>query len=103
MAATRRTLLNRIMQIEQEIRNITTNTNYLQILRNIKIMKTLTTGTRNIDIAPPDDMNKTITIRRRSQEARDIAETYTQNLQKYTDRLQQLRDEKATLQKQLFK
>jgi hemerythrin superfamily protein len=103
MVPTRRTSLNRIMQIEQEIKNIKTNTQYQQILNNIKIMDTLSRGSRNIDVASPDDMDKTITVRRRSQEARDIAETYTQNLQKYSNRLQKLRDEKAVLQKQLFK
>jgi hemerythrin superfamily protein len=103
MSSTRRTNLNRIMQIEQEIKNITTNTKYQQIRNNMNIMDNLTAGSRNIDVASPDDMDKTITVRRRSQEAKDVAETYTHNLQKYSDRLQQLRDEKAGLEKQLFK
>ena len=103
MSSTRRTNLNRIMQIEQEIKNITTNTKYQQILKNMDIMDNLTIGSRNIDVASPDDMDKTITVRRRSQEAKDVAETYTQSLQKYSDRLQKLRDEKAALEKQLFK
>ena len=102
MSSTRRTNLNRIMQIEQEIKNITTNTKYQQIRNNINIMDNLTTGSRNIDVASPDDMDMTITVRRRSQEAKDVAETYTKNLQKYSDRLQKLRDEKAALEKQLF-
>ena len=103
MSSTRRTSLNRIMQIEQEIKNITTNTKYQQIRNNMDIMDSLTTGSRNIDVASPDNMDKTITVRRRSQEAKDVAETYTHNLQKYSDRLQKLRDEKAALQKELFK
>jgi len=103
MSSTRRTNLNRIMQIEQEIKNITTNTKYQQIRNNVDIMDNLTTGSRNIDVASPDDMDRTITVRRRSQEAKDVAETYTQNLQKYSDRLQKLRDEKAALEKQLFR
>jgi len=103
MSSTRRTNLNRIMQIEQEIKNITTNTKYQQIRNNADIMDNLTTGSRNIDVASPEDMDKTITVRRRSQEAKDVAETYTKNLQKYSDRLQKLRDEKADLEKQLFR
>jgi len=102
MSSTRRTNLNRIMQIEQEIKNITTNTKYQQILKNIKIMDTLTVGSRNIDVGSPEDMDRTITVRRRSQEAKDVAETYTLNLQKYSIRLQNLRNEKAALEKQLF-
>lgn len=102
MTPTRRTNLNRIMQIEQEIKNIKTDTKYRQILKNIKIMDRLTVGSRNINVASPDDMDKTITVRRRSQEAKDVIKTYKLNLQKFSSRLLKLRNEKATLEKQLF-
>ena len=102
MSPTRRTNLNRIMQIEQEIKNIKTNTKYRQILRNMKIMVDKTVGRRNINVGSPDDMNKIITVRRRSQEAKDVEKTYKLNLQKYSSRLQTLRTEKANLEKQLF-
>ena len=102
MSSTRRTNLNRIMQIENEIKSIKTDTNYRQILRNIKIMDHLTVGSRNIDVASPDDMDKTITVRRRSQEAKDVVKTYTLNLQKFSSCLQTLRNEKASLEKKLF-
>ena len=102
MSPTRRTNLNRIMQIEQEIKTIKTNTKYRQILRNMKIMDHLTVGSKNIDVASPDNMDKTITVRRRSQEAKDVKKTYELNLQKFSYRLQTLRTEKASLEKQLF-
>ena len=102
MTPTRRTNLNRIMQIEQEIYDIKTDTKYRQILRNIKIMDRLTAGSRDIDVASPDDMDKTITVRRRSQEAKDVVKTYELNLQKFSSQLQTLRNEKASLEKQLF-
>lgn len=102
MGSSRRTNLNRIMQIEQEIKNIKTDNKYRQILRNIKIMDRLTVGSRNIDVASPDDMDKTITVRRRSQEAKNVVKTYTLNLQKFSSRLQTLRNEKASLEKKLF-
>ena len=102
MSSTRRTDLNRIMQIEQEIKTIKTDNKYRQILRNMKIMNRLTAGSRNIDVASPDDMDKTITVRRRSQEAKDVVKTYKLNLQKFSSCLQTLRNEKATLEKQLF-
>jgi hypothetical protein len=103
MTSSRRTNLNRIMQIEQEIKKIRTDTRYRQILRNINIMDHLTVGSRNIDVASPDDMDKTITVRRRSQEAKDVVKNYTLKLQKFSTRLQTLRNEKATLEKQLFR
>ena len=103
MSSTRRTNLNRIMQIEQEIKKIRTDTRYRQILNNINIMNHLTRGSRNIDVASPDDMNRTITVRRRSKEAKDVVKSYKLNLQKFSSRLQTLRNEKATLEKQLFR
>jgi len=102
MSSSRRTNLNRIMQIEQEIKTIKTDNKYRQILRNIKIMDRLTVGSRNIDVASPDDMDKTITVRRRSQEAKNVVKTYTLNLQKFSSHLQTLRNEKASLEKKLF-
>jgi hypothetical protein len=103
MTSSRRTNLNRIMQIEQEIKKIRTDTRYRQILRNINIMDHLTVGSRNIDVASPDDMDRTITVRRRSKEAKDVVKSYKLNLQKFSSRLQTLRNEKATLEKQLFR
>ena len=91
------------MQIEQEIKKIRTDTKYRQILRNINIMDHLTVGSRNIDVASPDDMDRTITVRRRSKEAKDVVKSYKLNLQKFSSRLQTLRNEKATLEKQLFR
>ena len=91
------------MQIEQEIKKIRTDTRYRQILRNINIMDHLTVGSRNIDVASPDDMDRTITVRRRSKEAKDVVKSYKLSLQKFSSRLQTLRNEKATLEKQLFR
>ena len=103
MSSTRRTNLNRIMQIENEIKNINANKEYRQILRNMDLMDHLTVGSRNIDVGSPDDMDKIITVRRRSQEAKDVVKSYELNLQKFSSHIQTLRNEKADLEKQLFK
>ena len=91
------------MQIEKEIKNINTDKEYRQILRNMKIMDHLTVGSRNIDIESPDDMDTIITVRRRSQEAKEVAESYELKLQKFSSRIQELKNEKAGLEKQLFR
>lgn len=103
MSSSRRTNLNRIMQIEKEIKNINTDKEYQQILRNMKIMDPLTVGSRNIDVGSPDDMDKIITVRRRSQEAKEVVESYELKLQKFSSRIQKLRNEKVSLEKQLFR
>jgi hypothetical protein len=103
MSSSRRTNLNRIMQIEKEIKNINTNKEYQQILRNMKIMDHLTVGSRNIDVESPDDMEKIITVRRRSEEAKEVVKSYELKLQKFSSRIQELRFEKVSLEKQLFR
>jgi hypothetical protein len=103
MSSSRRTNLNRIMQIEKEIKNINTNKEYQQILRNMKIMDHLTVGSRNIDVESPDDMEKIITVRRRSEEAKEVVKSYELKLQKFSSRIQELRNEKVSLEKQLFR
>jgi len=103
MSSSRRTNLHRIMQIENEIKNIKTNNKYQQILRNMNIMDHLTVGSRNIDVGSPDDMDKIITVRRRSEEAKDVVKSYKLNLQKYSSHIQTLINEKASLEKQLFR
>jgi len=103
MSSSRRTNLNRIMQIERELGRINTDKEYLQILSNMEIMDNLTAGSRDITIGSPDDMDRTITVRRRSEEAKDVAKSFELKLQKYSSRIQNLRDEKASLEKQMFR
>jgi predicted nucleic acid-binding Zn-ribbon protein len=103
MSSSRRTNLNRIMQIEKEIKNISTDKEYQQLLRNMKIMDPMTVGSRNVAVGSPDDMDKIITVRRRSQEAKEVAESYELKLQKFSSRIQELRNEKVSLEKQLFR
>jgi len=103
MNSSRRSNLNRIIQIEKEIKNINADKEYRQILRNMKIMDHLTVGSRNIDVGSPEDMDKIITVRRRSQEAKEVAESYELKLLKFSSRIQELKNEKAGLEKQLFR
>jgi len=103
VSSSRRTNLNRIMQIEKEIKNINTNKEYQQILRNMEIMDNLTVGSRNIDIGSPDDMDKIITVRRRSEDAKEVEKSYKLKLQKFSSRIHELRNEKVSLEKQLFR
>ena len=103
MSSSRRSNLYRIIQIEKEIKNINADKEYRQILRNMKIMDHLIVGSRNIDVGSPEDMDKIITVRRRSQEAKEVAESYELKLLKFSSRIQELKNEKADLEKQLFR
>jgi hypothetical protein len=103
MDSSRRTSLNRIIEIEKEIKDISLNKEYRQILRNIEIIGTLTVGSRNIDIGAPDDMDKIITVRKHSEDADEIATYYQLKLQEFSSRIQKLKKEKDGLEKQLFR
>jgi len=91
------------MQIEKEIKTFNTNKEYQQILRNMNIMDDLTVGRKNIDVGSPDNMDKIITVRRHSEEAKEIEKSYKLKLQKFTSHIQKLKNEKVSLEKQLFK
>jgi hypothetical protein len=103
MDSSRRTSLNRIIEIEKEIKDISLNKEYRQILRNIEIIGTLTVGSRNIDIGSPDDMDRIITVRKHSEDADEIETSYQLKLQAFSSRIQKLKKEKDGLEKQLFR
>jgi hypothetical protein len=103
MSSSRRTSLNRIMQIERELKRIKTDKEYLQILNNMEIMENLTAGSREITVGSPNDMDSTITVRRRSEEAKEIVKSYELKLRRFSSRIKDLSNEKASLEKQMFR
>jgi hypothetical protein len=102
MSATRRTILNRIIQIEAEVKVIRSDIDYRRIKRNLDILDTPSFGSRNISVRSPDDMSKTITVRKKSAQQKEIKDAYTTRLREYTTRLDKLFREKKSLEKQLF-
>jgi vacuolar-type H+-ATPase subunit E/Vma4 len=102
MSASRRTILNRIMQIEEELKDINTDSDYRRIKRNLDILDASRTGSRNISVKSPEDMSKTIVVRRHSVDQAKVKDEYKVKLREYTSRLDELFKEKRGLEKQLF-
>ena len=102
MSPTRRTILNRIMQIEEELKDINTDTDYRRIKRNLDILDSSRTGSRNIRVGSPADMTKTIVVRKHSTDQEKVKDAYRVKLREYTSRLDELFKEKRGLEKRLF-
>ncbi|MFH2110479.1 MAG: hypothetical protein ABIJ47_04365 [Candidatus Bathyarchaeota archaeon] len=102
MSPTRRTILNRIMQIEEELKDINTDTEYRRIKRNLDILDSSRTGSRNIRVRSPTDMTKTIVVRKHSEDQEKVKDAYRVKLREYTSRLDELFKEKRGLEKRLF-
>ena len=102
MSPTRRTILQRIMQIEEEMKDINTDSDYRRIKKNLDILDASRTGSRNIRVRSPADMSKTIIVRRHSADQDKVKDAYRVKLQEYTSRLDELFKEKRGLERQLF-
>jgi len=102
MSPTRRTILQRIMQIEEEMKDINTDSDYRRIKKNLDILDASRTGSRNIRVRSPVDMSKTIIVRRHSADQDKVKDAYRVKLREYTSRLDELFKEKRGLERQLF-
>jgi len=98
----RRTILNRIIQIEEEIKDISTDAEYRRIMRNLDILDSSKTLSRNIRVRSPSDETKTIVVRRHSTDQEKVKDAYRVRLRVYTSRIDSLSEEKKGLTKRLF-
>lgn len=90
------------MEIEEEIKDINSDTVYRQIKRNMDILGASTVGSRNIQVGAPYDMDKIVVVRRRSTDAEEMMNTYRSRLQEFDSRIEKLTVEKSGLKRRLF-
>ena len=102
MSSSRRVILSRIMEIEEEIKDIYIDADFRKIKRNIDILGASKTGSRSIRVRSPSDMTKVIEVRRHSEDSKNVMKAYQLKLYKYTSRINELSREKSGLKKQLF-
>src|SRR4030042_279241 len=102
MSASRRNILHRIIQIEEEIKDISSDADYRRIKRNLEILGSSRTGSRNISVRSPSDNTKTIVVRRHSTDQEKVTEAYMLKLKVYDLRISELSKEKSGLKRQLL-
>ena len=102
MDANRQSILSKILRIDAEINNISSNKNYRKLKKNLKILEDSRSGSRKIVIGAPDNMERSIELRRNSEGMRNTITEYKALLYEYRIRLNQLHTERVLLEKQLF-
>ena len=102
MASSRKSTLIKIMEIDDEINRIKSDSTYRRVRRNLRILKETRTGGRLIRVRSPDDIDRFIEVRKNSEEMKQVLSKYEDMVDDYTKRVRNLAKEKAELEKILF-
>ena len=102
MASSRKSTLIKIMEIDDEIKRIKSDSTYRRVRRNLRVLKESRTGGRLIRVRSPDDIESFIMVRRNSDEMKEVLSKYEAMVEKYDKRVRSLAMEKAELEKDLF-
>jgi hypothetical protein len=101
MTSSRSSDLMKIMRIEDQEKQVSKDHRYRQIQENVDKLKS-TLGSSVINISNPENMDKTITVRRNSPEAKAHLETYEHMLMEYNVLMGELSKEKKRFRSNLF-
>ena len=102
MASSRKSTLIKIMEIDDKINRIKSDSTYRRVRRNLRILKEARTGGRLIRVRSPDDIDSFIEVRKNSEEMKQVLSKYEDMVDDYTKRVRNLAKEKAELEKILF-
>jgi hypothetical protein len=102
MASSRKSTLIKIMEIDDEINRIKSDSTYRRVKRNLRILKEARTGGRLLRVRSPDDIDRFIEVRKNSEEMKEVLSKYEDMVEDYTKRVRNLAKEKAELEKILF-
>jgi len=102
MDSSRKSTLIKIIEIDDEIFRIKSDSTYRRVRRNLRILKETRTGGRLIRVRSPDDIDRFIEVRRNSEEMKEVMSKYEDMIEAYTQRVRNLVKEKAELEKVLF-
>ena len=101
MGSTRSSALLQIMQIEDQIKSVINGKKYIKIEQYVRVLKDLS-GNAILEVENPDDMGKTVNLRKNSIKAKEYLERYELMLTEYDILLLELRKRKKSLNAELF-
>jgi hypothetical protein len=100
--ASRTSILEEVLEVEAEIKQIMRNPTYVKIVRNLKLLKGLGFGNPVRTIPSPDDFNKNVEVRRHSKEMKEIMRRYDERRLEYDKKIKDLLKRRKNLENQLF-
>ena len=90
-----------IMKIEDQIKSVINGKKYIKIRQYVRVLKDLS-GNAILEVENPDDMGKTVKLRKNSIAAKEYLERYELMLTEYDILLLELRKRKKSLNAKLF-
>ena len=101
MASKRSTALIEIMRIEDQVNRVTKDKRYRRIQENVQALKN-SYGSAVVKIGNPENMEKLISVRKNSEDAKGYLKTYELMLYEYDVLMLELRKQKSKLRNKLF-
>ena len=99
----RKDVLREILKIEDQINKMRRNPTYLKIRYNLNYLEGRRFGSNVLLIASPDDLDTVLRMRNNSLKMKDTILRYRERRAEFDVQIDTLFNEKARLQKQLFK
>ena len=96
------TILQEIMSIDREIKQLERDATYIKIKKNLNRLEGGLTIGANIVVSSPEDLKNNIRVRKNSIEMQEILKKFKERQAKYKDRLEHLYSRKSDLVKKLF-
>ena len=98
----RRATLLRILEIEESIKDIEHSKEYLTMKRGLKVLENARSGGGVIVVDSPDDMNRTVEMRKNSADVEECIIKYKAKMQNNAEKIDNLNLEKSKLKKELI-
>jgi hypothetical protein len=102
MSSSRKSVLLRILEIDNKIEEIKKSPSYRSIKKNLKIMEATIGRRSQIRVRSLQDSSKVLELRRNSDQMRNVLSDYKDTLKEYTDEIDKLTQEKIKLRRELF-
>ena len=90
-----------IMRIEDQVNRVSKDKRYRRIQENVQTLKA-SYGHAVVRIGNPNDMDKTLTVRKDSKDAKEYLKTYELMLLEYDVLMDELNKKKRRLKNELF-
>lgn len=97
----RRATLLRILEIEDNIKSIEHGRDYLLLKRNLKVLEDTRGGNGIVVVSSPDDLNRTIEMRRNSPDFTACVSKYRERIRLDSEKIDNLNVEKSKLRREL--
>ncbi|MFB0558854.1 MAG: hypothetical protein ACETVY_07045 [Candidatus Bathyarchaeia archaeon] len=102
LIAGKASILEEILKIDDEIRQIKKDSIYLKIKRNLRRLENVGSRSPVVTAPSPDNLDEKIEVRRRSKEMKEAIQRYRERRSEFDERINQLYSRRMQLEKRIF-